>query len=117
MIPNLSDYLDVIDHVQTLRPSGRVTQVIGLTVEAVGLDCQIGEVCEIRGRSATTVLSEVVGFKNKNTLLMPLDEMSGIQPDCEVHPMGSVFRAPVGFELMGRVLDGLGQPIDDMGPL
>jgi flagellum-specific ATP synthase len=115
--PNLSDYLEALDHLQTLRPSGRVTQVIGLTVEAVGLDCQIGEVCEIKGRSSTTVLGEVVGFKSRSTLLMPLGDMSGIQPDCEVHPMGSVFRAPVGFQLMGRVLDGLGQPIDDIGPI
>ena len=114
---NLNDYLDALDHLQTLRPSGRVTQVIGLTVEAVGLDCQIGEVCEIRGRSSTTVLGEVVGFKSHSTLLMPLGEMSGIQPDCEVHPMGSVFRAPVGFQLMGRVLDGIGEPIDEIGPI
>ena len=92
--PNLNDYLDALDHIQTLRPSGRVTQVIGLTVEAVGLDCQIGEVCEIKGRSSPSVLSEVVGFKSHSTLLMPLGDMSGIQPDCQVHPMGSVFRAP-----------------------
>ena len=115
--PHLNDYLDALDNLQTLRPSGRVTQVIGLTVEAVGLDCQIGEVCEIRGRSSTMVLGEVVGFKNRSTLLMPLGEMSGIQPDCEVHPMGSVFRAPVGFHLMGRVVDGVGQPIDNNGQI
>ena len=115
--PNLNDYLDALDHIQTLRPSGRVTQVIGLTVEAVGLDCQIGEVCEIKGRSSPSVLSEVVGFKSHSTLLMPLGDMSGIQPDCQVHPMGSVFRAPVGFQLMGRVLDGLGEPIDTVGQI
>ena len=48
---------------------------------------------------------------------MPLGEMEGIQPDARVYPLGSVFRAPVGKQLMGRVLDGLGEPIDGKGPL
>jgi flagellum-specific ATP synthase len=115
--PDLQYYLRALEEVQTLKTSGQVVQVIGLTVEAVGLDCQIGEVCEIRARSSPSILAEVVGFRNRSTLLMPLNDMSGIQPDCQVYPMGSVFRAPVGFELMGRVLDGIGDPIDSKGGL
>ncbi|MEI8132701.1 MAG: FliI/YscN family ATPase [Leptolinea sp.] len=117
LVPDLTRYRNAIDKLEVLRSSGRVVHVIGLTVEAIGLDSQIGEVCEIRAQGTTRILAEVVGFRNRSTLLMPLGDMSGIQPDCQVYPLGTVFRAPVGPELLGRVLDGLGQPIDNQGPL
>jgi flagellum-specific ATP synthase len=116
-VPDLSRYIKAVDQLEVLRSSGRVVHVIGLTVEAIGLDCQIGEVCEIRAQGVARILAEVVGFRNRSTLLMPLGDMSGIQPDCQVYPLGSVFRAPVGPQLLGRVLDGLGQPIDDIGAI
>jgi flagellum-specific ATP synthase/type III secretion protein N (ATPase) len=106
-----------LDNCATLRVSGRVVQVIGLTIEAVGLDCQIGEVCEIRARTGEKILSEVVGFRNSTTLLMPLGDMEGIQPDSSIYPQKTVLQAPVGAHLLGRVLDGLGEPIDGNGPL
>ena len=109
-------YTKAINQLDTLRVSGRVVHVIGLTIEAIGLDCQIGEVCDILTGS-DVIKAEVVGFRNRSTILMPLGEMEGIQPDARVYPLGSVFRAPVGKQLMGRVLDGLGEPIDGKGPL
>lgn len=115
--PNLARYHEALDQLQTLRSSGRVVHVIGLTVEAIGLDCQIGEICQIQAKNSAPILSEVVGFRNRSTLLMPLGDMSGIQPECQVYPIGTVFLAPVGHQLMGRVLDGLGQPLDDLGGL
>lgn len=115
--PDLRRYAQALDDLHTLKSSGQVIQVIGLTVEAVGLSCQIGEVCEIRALSSPSVLAEVVGFRNRSTLLMPLGDMSGIQPDCQVYPMGTVFRAPVGEKVIGRVMDGIGDPIDNKGPL
>jgi FliI/YscN family ATPase len=115
--PDLTRYSKALAGLETLKSSGRVVHVIGLTLEAIGLDCQIGEVCEIQARGNPTILAEVVGFRNRSTLLMPLGDMSGIQPDSQVYPTGTVFRAPVGYSLQGRVLDGLGQPIDDLGPL
>ncbi len=114
---DLSPFSRSLDMCNSLRVSGRVVQVIGLTIEAVGLDCQIGEVCEIRARSGETILSEVVGFRNSTTLLMPLGNMEGIQPDSSVYPQKTVLRSPVGSPLLGRVLDGLGEPIDGKGPL
>jgi FliI/YscN family ATPase len=116
-IPDLSRYIRALDNLETLRISGRVVEVIGLTIEAVGLDCQIGEVCEIRSRTSNSIMAEVVGFRNRSTLLMPLGDMEGIQPDSRVYPTRSVYRAPVGKSLLGRVLDGVGQPIDNRGPL
>ncbi|MHC1782831.1 MAG: FliI/YscN family ATPase [Anaerolineaceae bacterium] len=117
MTLDLSRYQRSLDQLNPMRISGRVVQVIGLTIEAVGLDCQIGEICRIQTRREEVVLSEVVGFRNSTTLLMPLGDMEGIQPDSRVYPQGTVFRAPVGHELLGRVLDGIGEPIDSVGSM
>jgi flagellum-specific ATP synthase len=117
IIPDLSRYHEIIQQVNSIRISGRVVQVVGLTIEAVGLDCQIGEVCEIKTKETHSLLCEVVGFREKRVLLMPLGEMEGIQPGSPIYPLNTAVRAPVGTRLLGRVLDGLGQPIDGLGPL
>ena len=116
-LPDLIRYRQAIREKKTVRSAGRVVQVVGLTIEAIGLDCQIGEVCEIRTGPAGGLPSEVVGFRDQRTLLMPLGEMHGVQPGSQIFPTGSFFRAPVGMSLLGRVLDGLGNPIDGLGPL
>jgi flagellar protein export ATPase FliI len=115
--PDLTRYHLALNKLNTIRLSGRVVQVVGLTIEATGLDCEIGEVCEIQANGSKPLISEVVGFREQRTLLMPLGEMQGIQPGSPVNPMRSVFRAPVGQALLGRVLDGLGRPIDGLGSL
>ncbi len=127
---DLSRSQRALEGLKTVRLSGRVAQVVGLTIEARGLDCQIGEVCDIRtgapiqrGPGVMAVEggfglpAEVVGFRDERTLLMPLGEMTGIQPGSAVLPRRSVLRAPVGLGLLGRVIDGLGKPIDGRGPL
>ncbi len=116
-IPDLSRFSQAIARLNPTRTSGRVTQVVGLTIQAVGLDCQIGEVCEIQTSARETILSEVVGFQSERVLLMPLGDMQGIQPGSPVYPIYKSFRAPVGTSLLGRVLDGLGQPMDGGRPL
>lgn len=115
--PDLSRYRNMLRDLTTVQVAGRVTQVIGLTIEVVGLNCQIGEVCEIQANHGGRLQAEVIGFRNERMLLMPLGTMEGIQPDSLVRPVSSVFKAPVGMSLLGRVLDGLGQPIDGKGPL
>lgn len=116
-LPDLTRYHTVLNRLNTIRVSGRVVQVVGLTIEATGLDCQIGEVCEIHSNSHQKLIAEVVGFREQRLLLMPLGEMQGIQPGSPVFPMGSSFQVPVGKSLLGRVLDGLGKPIDGLGEL
>jgi flagellum-specific ATP synthase len=92
---------------------GRVTNLIGLVIEATGLDAEIGEVCEIgTGRNGGTIPAEVVGFRDGRTLLMPLGQLEGIGPGKSVRATGHSFRLPVGDALLGRVLDGLGRPLD-----
>jgi flagellum-specific ATP synthase len=90
-----------------------VSDLIGLIVEATGLEAEVGEVCEIAtGRGRAPVPAEVVGFRKRRTLLMPLGELHGIGPGNVVTATGEPVRVPVGDELLGRVLDGLGRPID-----
>ncbi len=114
-LPDLSRFSQALTRLNPTRTSGRVTQVLGLTIQAIGLDCQIGEVCEINTSDSEPIMAEVVGFQEERVLLMPLGDMQGIQPGSAVYPASKAFRAPVGMPLLGRVLDGLGQPIDS-GP-
>jgi flagellum-specific ATP synthase len=116
-VPNLSRFRQAFNQVDQVRVSGRIVQVVGLTIEAVGMDCQIGEICAIQSNDSPAILAEVVGFKGERGLLMPLGDMEGIQPGSQVTPLYKSFRTPVGPELLGRVLDGLGNPIDGKGSL
>ncbi len=100
------------------RRRGRVGDLIGLIIEATGLEAEIGEVCFVgEGRRQTPVPTEVVGFRAGRTLLMPLGELGGIGPGTPVTPSGAPFRVAVGTELLGRVIDGLGAPLDDRGAI
>ena len=97
---------------------GRVVQVIGLVIESEGPMVSVGEVCRIESpRHDASTLAEVVGFRNHHVLLMPLGETHGIHPGSEVVSLGRPLQAPVGDALMGRVIDGLGEPLDGLGPL
>lgn len=116
-MPNFNRLRDVLNNTNPVRVSGRVTQVVGLTVEVVGLNCQIGEICEIKTSAKEPLRAEVIGFRDDRLLLMPLGVMEGIQPESVVRPVSRIFKTPVGMNLLGRVLDGLGQPIDGKGPL
>ncbi|MBI5943511.1 MAG: FliI/YscN family ATPase [Chloroflexi bacterium] len=115
--PDLTRFSKAITSLNPLSVTGRVVQVVGLTVEIMGLNCQIGEICEIQTRNKTSLMAEAIGFRNNRMLLMPLGSMEGIQPDSTVRSISSAFKVPVGKSLIGRVLDGLGEPIDSKGPL
>jgi flagellum-specific ATP synthase len=98
------------------RRRGRVRDLIGLIIEATGLTVEMGEICLVGdGRDRPAVKTEVVGFREGKTLLMPLGELRGISPGTTVHPTGTPFGVTVGDGLLGRVLDGLGQPLDGFG--
>ncbi len=97
---------------------GRVVQLIGLVVESEGPLAALGEVCRIQsGRGQQETLAEVVGFRNHHLLLMPLGELHGIHPGSEVIATGAPMRVAVSSALKGRVIDGLGNPIDELGPI
>ena len=93
---------------------GRVSKVVGLTIESIGPQVQVGEMCKIFPvKSDVPVMAEVVGFTENAVLLMPLGDMQGISPGATVIASGNSHEVQVGDSLLGRVLDGLGQPIDD----
>ena len=94
---------------------GLVEQMIGLVIESRGPKAGLNDVCVIETENPSTphVLAEVVGFREGKLLLMPLGDMGNLSPGARVRNTGQSFRISVGPELMGRVLDGLGQPLDD----
>lgn len=97
---------------------GRVTRVVGLVIEAAGLDVGLSELCRVTSlNEQKSVLAEVVGFHERGVLLMPLGDIDGLHPGSSVTPLGRSFGADVGPGLLGRVLNGLGHPIDGKGRL
>jgi flagellum-specific ATP synthase len=111
-------YLTILKRLDPVKRTGRVTQIVGLTVEGEGPAADLGEHCLIRVKGAAEPLSaEVVGFKAGRVLLMPLGEISGISPGSEIIATGQKLQVEVGQALLGRVLDGLGRPMDGKGPI
>ncbi|MBX3119386.1 MAG: flagellar protein export ATPase FliI [Fimbriimonadaceae bacterium] len=100
-----------------MRVYGRVVQVVGLIVESSGPNARVGDLCLIESNHGELVRAEVVGFKDDRVLLMPLGDLAGIRVGCYVHGTGHCLRVPVGPELLGRTLDGIGEPMDGLGPL
>lgn len=92
--------------------SGKVNKVIGMVVEATVPDAGVGSVCEITSDSGRTISAEVVGFREKTGLLMPLGEIGGVRMGAHVRTRKALASVPVSTELLGRVLDGLGRPLD-----
>jgi flagellum-specific ATP synthase len=108
----------IVQGAETIRNYGQVTQVIGLMIEGIGPVSAIGDICLLKIKnSAKRIPAEVVGFRDYKTLLMPLGDTRGIEPGCKIIPMGVPAKARVGKALLGRVLDGMGNPIDQKGPL
>lgn len=111
---DLSKYFDRLSDTTLVQYKGRVSKVVGLTIESIGPQVQVGEMCKIFPvKSDVPVMAEVVGFTENAVLLMPLGDMQGISPGATVIASGNSHEVQVGDSLLGRVLDGLGQPIDD----
>ncbi len=93
---------------------GKVVNVVGLTVESAGPDAKLGDICSIfpEGEDAKPVMAEVVGFKDKKTLLMPYEAVDGIGLNCLVQNLGIPLSVEVSDNMLGRTLDGLGRPTD-----
>jgi len=114
----LDALIDRISDVPRLGSLGRVTRIVGLVIEASGLEVGLGELCRITNLiDSRSVLAEVVGFHDRGVLLMPLGEMEGLHPGSSVQPLGRSFGVDVGPAMLGRVLNGLGHPIDGLGKL
>ncbi|MBI2876001.1 MAG: hypothetical protein HYY20_03895, partial [Candidatus Tectomicrobia bacterium] len=132
---DLAWYKHLIDRLPLIEVFGRVTQVIGLVIEGQGPASSIGDICEIipkrsrepRDRHPESVgepwgaphslLAEVVGFKDDRVLLMPLGDLRGVGPGDLIKARNQRASVGVGSQLLGRVIDGLGTPLDGKGPI
>ncbi len=114
----IEKYLNRINNVDLIKLNGKVTDVIGLVIVSVGPNVSLGEVCTIVNKSGQEVCKcEVVGFRDGKVLSIALGEVHEISPKCEIIAGGKTFTVGVGKELLGRVIDGLGNPIDGKGEL
>ncbi|HNT44565.1 MAG TPA: FliI/YscN family ATPase [Syntrophorhabdaceae bacterium] len=116
--------IDFAKHIASLRDTdpievrGKVTNIVGLVVEGHGPGSCMGGMCEIYSKGVSgSIMAEVVGFRDKRVLLMPLGDLGGIGPGSTIIARKSNPSAKVGDELLGRVIDGMGNPLDGKGPL
>ncbi len=100
-----------------LVATGRLRRMVGLTLEAEGCQAPLGARCTISSANVASVEAEVVGFAGDSLYLMPTGDLQGITPDAVVTPHEGVYEARVGAGLLGRILDGAGEPLDGRGPL
>ncbi len=114
---NLSKYRSAVESVKPIKLHGQVTQVVGLVIEGYCPDTSVGAICEIRPQNGDPIPAEVVGFRNNKALLMPLGELRGVGLDSLISVRRDKASLGVGINMLGRVIDGLGNPIDGKGTL
>ncbi len=106
-----------LDAPRPLAVEGKITRMVGLTLEAVGCQAAIGDRCLVETPHGHALEAEVVGFAADRTFLMPSGDIRGLVPNARVTPTGSAYAAAVGDGLLGRVIDGTGKPLDGRGPV
>jgi len=110
-------YKQAVPDINTVMADGRVTKAAGLIIEATAKSGTVGDVCDIQIGQKQSIRSEIVGFKNNRVLLMPLGETVGVAPGSKVRLSPEPLQIPVSDALLGRVLNGLGIPIDGKQPI
>ena len=114
---DLSRYVPVVEMFSPIRFQGKVTQLVGLVIEGYCPDAAVGTLCEIYPQSGAPIPAEVVGFRDNKTLLMPLGELRGVGLGSLISVRRQMATLGVGPALLGRVIDGLGTPIDGKGAI
>ncbi len=110
---SIDRYIHHLSLMDPVKYNGKVTQLIGLTIESCGPEVKLGDLCLLSpAQTCKPIEAEVVGFRGNNVLLMPLGEVGAIGPGCDVIATGQPLMAKVGMGLLGKVLDGLGNPLD-----
>lgn len=115
----LKEYQQRLDNdpAEVLSIEGRLTRMVGLTLEAVGFQAPVGSRCEIHVNKGQAIEAEVVGFSGETLYLMPTSDIRGLVPNARVRPIRSDSQVPVGESLLGRVVDGACKPLDGKGPI
>ena len=112
-----SSYLDRLSACDPAPVLGHVTRAVGLLVESTGPAGSVGQICEVRSSHGKRLPLEVVGFRDGRLLSVPLGDIAGIRPGDRIAARAGVLTVPAGRVLLGRVIDGLGQPMDGLGPI
>lgn len=113
----MADFEQAIGRVTPVTVRGRVSKAVGMLINATGIQAHVGELCELVTPGEPPLLAEVVGFLQNTAILTPLGATTGISALTEVVPSGRGHVCPVGSGLLGRVLNAMGEPIDEHGPL
>lgn len=116
-LEHMTSWQERLDGPAQLVVEGKLTRMVGLTLEAVGCRSTIGGRCMIETVDGKQTEAEVVGFSGERLFLMPTGDIRGLEQDCRVIPLGLTSMAHVGKALLGRVIDGSGKPIDGLGPV
>ena len=114
---DIKKYSSFIETNSFVKKIGKISRIIGLMIESDGPGVAIGSICTIKSRIRPHILAQVVGFRNNQTLLMPLGDIDGVEPGCAIEATEEQPSFSVSSEIIGRVLDGNGKPIDGKGPI
>lgn len=106
-----------VESLPAVAAEGKLTRMVGMTLEAVGCQAAIGDLCKIITPNGNTATAEVVGFSAEKIFLMPTETIRGLVPDARVIPTGGVYEVPISDAILGRVIDGAGHPLDGKGPI
>jgi flagellum-specific ATP synthase len=114
---DIKKYRSFVETSSFVKKTGKISQIIGLIIESNGPGVSIGSICTIQSKNRPSVEAQVVGFRDNKTLLMPLGDIYGIAPGCTIEVTEEQPSFSVSSEMIGRVLDGNGKPIDGKGPI
>src|SRR5579864_7344545 len=114
---NLSAYHEKLARIETCRWTGTVTELVGLLVESNGPAAAVGDFCEITTKDGRLIRTQVIGFREGRILSMPLEETDGLHLGDPITARKDDARMEAGPQLLGRVIDGFGKPLDDLGPI
>ena len=114
---NLKPYFEKLARIETCRWTGSVTELVGLLVESKGPEAALGDFCEIVARDGRVIRTQVIGFRDGRVLSMPLEETDGLHLGDPIVARKDDARMEAGPQLLGRVIDGFGKPLDNLGPI
>src|SRR5262249_23151199 len=115
---DFSRYHTRLNRIETIKMVGTVNRAVGLVIESQGPPVRVGDLCDVVGEASSELSTvEVIGFKDKTVLSMPLGKLQGVKLGTKIVARNKPAMARVGPQLLGRVLDGLGNPLDGLGPL
>jgi len=112
---NWGKYLEVMTSCQPFKLEGKIVKVAGIVAEANGPGLSVGSLCSIKNSDGQNIQAEVIGFNDQRVIVMPFGEMRGIEPGSRIVDISKKPAVPVGEAYLGRVVDGLGRPIDNKG--